>query len=70
MKNKSYTFFYHYNKIHKCLSLHYKGVCYMVSGIDCQVRSYSKFNKTQPHVVFVGKATLVQFDENNKATIR
>lgn len=66
---RKFVFFYHYNKITKSLSLHYKKKCYMVTNIDCQVRAYSKHNLEQPRLIFKGLCNTIVIDKNNYATI-
>ena len=34
---KQYRFFYHYYKQKKKMSVHYKGVCYVVDNVQCDV---------------------------------
>lgn len=64
LKQKQYSFFYHYSKpaSKACgrpqLSIHYRKQCHIVDGIECNVPTKSKIRKTQPHVVIAGKGTL------------
>lgn len=75
MKNKKYSFFFHYNKIasrkagRNKLSIHYKGKCYLVDGIECNVPVFSKDNKRQPHCVMKGSAKDIIIATDNIATI-
>lgn len=55
-KNREYRFFYHYYKQYKCLSVHFKGKCYKVNDVICNVSCESKWNKTQPNLVMQGFA--------------
>lgn len=66
---KQYRFFYHYNKQHKKMSVHFRKKCLIVDDVVCNVTCESKWNKTQPNLVMRGYATDVVI-ENNKATIR
>jgi len=67
-------FYYHYNKpastARGCTmwSIHYKGVCHLVTDIDCTVPTRTKANVRQPRAVVVGmcsKLTIL----NEKAII-
>jgi len=65
---KKYRFFYHYNKQHKKMTVHFKKKCLIVDDIDCKVSCETKWNKTQPQLVMRGFATNVEI-KNNKAYI-
>jgi len=67
-KPKTYRFFYHYNKQNKKMTVHYRGICYLVKDIDCQVPCNSKWNKTQPNLVMQGFAKEVIINKD-RATI-
>ena len=56
MSSIMYRFFYHYYKQHKCLSIHFKGKCYKVKDIICNVPTESKWNNSQPNLVMRGWA--------------
>lgn len=60
MKRK-YTFWFHYNKAQSVkagipkLSIHYKGVCHIMSAIDCRVNTYSYYRRgEQPNLIIKG----------------
>lgn len=67
-------FFYHYNKpasiSQGCTmwTVHYKGICHIVTDIDCTVPTQTKSNVRQPRAVVVGKCEDV-IVKNGKATI-
>jgi hypothetical protein len=58
---KTYSFFFYYNKPASkqagCnkLTIHYRGQCYLVDSIECDVPIQSKDRKAQPHCVMSGK---------------
>lgn len=58
--NKTYAFFFHYNKPmskssgKNILSIHYRDKCFFVEKIDCRVPITTKNNKTQPKCVLHG----------------
>ena len=54
---KKYRFFFHYNKPHKLITVHFKNTCYLVKDIVCEVATESKWNKTQPHLIIRGKCS-------------
>jgi hypothetical protein len=60
---KKYAFFFHYNKPASraagktVLSLHWRGVCHMVSNITCDVPTLGRHRKTQPRWVLTGRAS-------------
>lgn len=64
LRQKRYTFFYHYNKPaskavgRPQLSIHYRKQCHIVDFIECNVPTKSKNNVKQPHVVITGKGVL------------
>ena len=64
IKQKSYAFYYHYNKpLSRAsgspkLSIHYRKQCHIVDFIECNVPTKSKNNVKQPHVVITGKGIL------------
>jgi len=75
MPNKTYRFFYHYNKpesrktgIDK-LTLHYRGQCHIVEKIICLVPTETKNNKHQPRIVVQGLTSGVVIDRD-VATIK
>lgn len=65
---KTYRFFYHYNKSHKCMTVHYKGACLLAKDIKCSVSTETKWNKAQPNLVIQGYAGKVELN-NSTITI-
>lgn len=63
MKKKKYRFFYHYYRQYNCLSIHFKGKCYRVEDIKCNVPTESKWNKRQPHLTMRGWAEEVKIED-------
>ena len=41
------------------MSVHFRGKCYIVENVICEVESQTKWNKTQPRVVMRGFADTV-----------
>jgi len=58
------AFWFHYNKPesskrkHPILTVHYKGVCHFVRGVQCEVPTYSRERKTQPRMVIAGNGVM------------
>lgn len=65
---KKYRFFYHYYRRYRCMSVHFKGVCYKTNNVICNVDSETKWNKKQPNLVIQGWAESVNINDN-KITI-
>ncbi len=63
MKKRKYRFFYHYYRQYKCLSIHYRGVCYKVENVVCNVPCESKWSRTQPNLVMRGFAGSVEIKD-------
>jgi len=61
---KQYTFFYHYYKQKKKMSVHFKGSCYVTDNVVCKVPCETKWNKTQPNLVMKGKCTDIIVNED------
>ena len=61
---KSYRFFYHYYRQLKRMSVHFKGKCYVVQNIVCDVPCETKFNRTQPYLVMRGFARSVRISDD------
>lgn len=61
---RKYRFFYHYNKPHRRMSVHFRGTCYIVDDVDCRVPCHTKHRDRQPHIVMEGWATDVLVDED------
>lgn len=51
-----YRFFYHFNKQHKKMSVHFKNKCIIVNNIKCCVPTETHWNKRQPLLVVRGFA--------------
>ena len=66
---KKYRFFYHYNKINKRMTVHFKGKCHIVDNIICSTSCNSKWNKRQPNLVMQGFCKELIID-NGTATIK
>ncbi len=50
----SKRFFYHYNKIKKCLTVHFENKCLLTDNIVCLVPTESKDNNQQPRKTIQG----------------
>lgn len=50
------------------MSVHWKGACYAVKDVNCNVPCHTKYNNRQPYLVMQGHATSMNID-NNIATI-
>jgi len=50
----SKRFFYHYNKIKKCLTIHFNDACYYTQDILCLVPTESHSQKQQPRKIVRG----------------
>lgn len=68
MANKTYRFFYHFNKHTKKLTVHYRDKCIPCDDVICSVPTNSKWNKTQPYLVMQGFAKEIII-KNNKVYI-
>lgn len=61
------AFYFHYNKPASQragkvqLSLHYKGVCYLVDNISCYVSTAGRVRSSSPRFVMSGKASEIRF---------
>jgi hypothetical protein len=53
---KKYRFFYHYFRAKKAMSVHWRGKCYVVNHVVCNVPCETKWNKRQPYLVMQGFA--------------
>jgi hypothetical protein len=60
---KKYRVFYHYYRQYDCMSVHWKGQCYRVEQVECNVPTETKRNKRQPRLVIQGFAKEVTFEE-------
>lgn len=54
---KQYRFFYHYNKQHQKMTIHFKKTCHIVDNVVCLVPCNTKWNKRQPKLVMQGFAS-------------
>lgn len=69
-KEKNYRFFFHYNKHHKCMTVHFRGKCVLAkNGLECHVFCEDKINKRQPYVVMQGFCREV-IEEPNRVVIK
>ncbi len=59
--NKKYVFFYHYNKKNKKMSVHFRGVCYVVKNVICKADCQTKWSEKQPNIVMKGKCSSIDF---------
>jgi hypothetical protein len=59
---RQYRFFFHYNKPHKKMSVHFRGQCHIVKHVTCHAPCETKWNTTQPNIVMQGFATTVTVD--------
>lgn len=72
---KKTRFYFHYNKPASKkagapkLSIHHKGLCYLVDSLICHVSIESKNNKRQPHCVMQGFGQVIRLD-NEDSKIR
>lgn len=63
--NRTYSFFFHYNKPASVksgrpqITVHHKGICYIVDNLKCKVMTHGKIRKSQPRFVVAGKANSV-----------
>ena len=57
---KKYRFFYHYFRAKKAMSVHWRGACFVVDNIKCNVPCETKWRPRQPYLVMQGFATSCQ----------
>lgn len=69
ISDPSWRFFYHYYRQYNEMSVHFRGKCYRVTDIICQVPCETKWNKRQPNLVMRGWAKDVIITEDRKAII-
>lgn len=68
-------FWFHYNKpasqAQQCnvLTIHYRGACHLVTGIDCRVPIATRSRTSQPRCVMAGDADNIEIN-NGLAVIR
>lgn len=71
MTLKKYRFFMHYNKPNKCMTVHYKGQCYLAKHIICEPECQTHYKSTQPHLVLRGWCSnLIESKSLNQILIR
>lgn len=69
------AFFFHYNKPasqqagEPRLTIHHRGSCILVSGIECRVPVKTRIRKTQPRCVMSGRCASIAISEDGYATI-
>lgn len=71
LKNKKgpISFFYHFNKHTKKITLHAKKRCISIDDLVVWCPTSSKFNKRQPYFVMKGVASEIRIDvQNNEVT--
>lgn len=56
---RKYRFFYHYNKIAKKMTVHFRGECILADKLICEAKAESKRNKRQPYLVMQGFARCI-----------
>jgi hypothetical protein len=57
--SRLHRFFFHYNKAHGCMTVHFKGQCLLVEDVSCMVPCESKWSERQPRLVMQGFAARV-----------
>lgn len=76
IRPKRRAFFFHYNKPasqsagEPRLSIHYRGACIVVKGVECMVPVASKNRRTQPRCVMAGKARAITVTPEQVALIQ
>lgn len=58
-------FFYHYNKIKKCLTVHFANKCLLTDNVTVLVPTESKDNKSQPHKTIQGWCTNINYSQQH-----
>jgi len=51
------------------MSVHWKGQCYKVKNVECNVPTETKWNKRQPMLILKGKASDIVFEGEDRAII-
>jgi len=59
---RKYRFFYHYNKAHDKMTVHFRDTCYIVDSVTCMPSCATKRNRRQPRLVMQGFAKGVTID--------
>lgn len=63
-------FFFHYNKPASRsagkpqITIHYKNQCLIVDNIICNVKTFGRIKKRQPHFVVAGNANKIDIKDN------
>ncbi len=77
MKSKTYKALMHFNKPGSSRgtpwTVHYRGVCYIVAGIDCRVNMVSEWKphlKTNPRAFFTAQVSNLEINANNIAILK
>jgi hypothetical protein len=72
---KKYSFFFHYNKPasksagRNKLTVHWKGKCHLVDGVNCHTQVFSVDRKTQPHCILKGISNQINIIKNKDKNI-
>lgn len=64
MKIRKYRFFYHFNKINRKMTVHFKKQCHIVKDVVCNVPCETKWNASQPRLVMRGFAKEVTIKDH------
>lgn len=70
------SFFFHYNKPasqsagEPRLSVHFRGSCLIVKGVECKVPVTSRNRRTQPRCVMAGRASAITVTPEHVALIQ
>ncbi len=57
--NKSYRFFYHFNKAHKAMTVHFRGQCLIAKNVKCSRPAETHWQNKQPMLIMRGFANNV-----------
>lgn len=75
--NKKYKAIMHFNKPGSKngnpWTVHFRGVCYVVSSIDCKVPMVSEWKpnkKSNPRAFFTAQASSLEITDNNVAVLK
>lgn len=76
MKTKTYKAIMHFNKPGASRgtpwTVHYRGVCHIVSGIECKVQMVSEWKphlKTNPRAFFTAQVSNLEINDDNIAVL-
>lgn len=77
MSNRKYKAVMHFNKPGSAKgtpwTVHFRGVCHIVSSIECHATMTSEFKpqlKTNPRAFFTAQVSSLEINENNVAILR